>query len=231
MSMIKDDSGDGAPLSETIRKVLEDDIATGALPPGTHLEETALAERFGASRTPVREALRQLASAKVVDLRPRRGAIVPHLDVLVVLEMFEAMAELEACCARMAARRLTEQDRSAIQEAFDRGRIAHSRAPGDRHDEAEGLHLAIYRASHNRVLEEQALALSRRLQPYRRLRLRLTRHIEVFLAEHEALKDAVLSRDCDRAAQLARDHAQVQGQDLGDFMVLLRSCAASDYAV
>ncbi|AWK88383.1 GntR family transcriptional regulator [Azospirillum thermophilum] len=231
MRMIKDEAGDGAPLSEAIRRTLESDIASGALPPGTHLEESALAERFGASRTPVREALRQLASARVVELRPRRGAIVPQLDVLVVLEMVEAMAELEACCARLAARRLTEQDRRAIEEAFACSGAACPGGPDDGHHGDEQFHLSIHKASHNRVLEEQASALLRRLQPYRRLQSHLSRHVELAQAEHEALRDALLSGDGDRAAALARDHAQVQGQDLGDFMVLLRSRAASEQAV
>jgi DNA-binding GntR family transcriptional regulator len=212
----------GVPLSQAIRVTLEDDIVTGVLPPGTHLEENELAERFGASRTPVREALQQLAAAGVVEIRPRRGAIVPQPDINVVVELFEAMAELEAACARLAARRMTEDDRRALLDAHERCKKAQSGSADQYYQENEAFHLAIYQAGHNRILEEQAVALLRRLRPYRRLQLRLPRRMETSLGEHEALQQAVLAGEGDRAAQIARDHVLVQGDGFSDLMALLR---------
>ncbi|MFS2117573.1 GntR family transcriptional regulator, partial [Herbaspirillum frisingense] len=93
--------------SETLRESIEEMIAVGKLAPGQHLDETSLAEEFGVSRTPIREALIQLASMGIVEMRPRRGAIVAEIGPQQLIEMFEVMAEFEAMCGRLAARRMT----------------------------------------------------------------------------------------------------------------------------
>ncbi|MEC3948317.1 GntR family transcriptional regulator [Sphingobium sp. HWE2-09] len=72
--LVPADDDDRALLSDKIRNALTDEIAHGALPAGTQLDEQQLADRFGASRTPVREALRQLAVSGLVEMRPRRGS-------------------------------------------------------------------------------------------------------------------------------------------------------------
>ena len=89
--------------AEELRLLLADEIVRGIRPPGAALDETEIAQRFGVSRTPVREALRQLVASGLVDARAHRGAVVapPSLDRL--NGMFEAMAELEALCAGLAA--------------------------------------------------------------------------------------------------------------------------------
>ena len=74
--------------AEKLREAIEERIATGEFPPGTHLDETDLAQRFGVSRTPLREALIQLSSTGIVALRPRRGAVVEEITPQRLLEMF-----------------------------------------------------------------------------------------------------------------------------------------------
>ena len=97
-----------AKRSDALRDHLEEDILTGALRPGDRLDEMSLAERFGVSRTPIREALFHLAAAGLIDNRPKRGAIVAEIGPRQLVEMFEVMAELEGMCARLAARRATQ---------------------------------------------------------------------------------------------------------------------------
>ena len=77
-------------LSEDVRDQIEELIAFGKLPPGEHLDETELADRFGVSRTPIREALNQLATAGLVELRARRGAVVAQFSAQQLVEMFVA---------------------------------------------------------------------------------------------------------------------------------------------
>src|SRR5437016_10839463 len=89
--------------SGELRERIEEKIATGELRPGSRLDENELAAEFDVSRTPIREALIQLASVGIVQIRPRRGAIVPELSPHRLVEMFEVMAELEAMCGRLAA--------------------------------------------------------------------------------------------------------------------------------
>src|SRR5882724_10456491 len=98
-------------LADELRLALADDIVRGVLPPGSALDETELARRFGVSRTPVREAIRQLAASGLVEARPHRGAEVAHPNEDRLMGMFEAMAELESLCAAMAAERMTSPER------------------------------------------------------------------------------------------------------------------------
>ena len=105
--------------SEQLRQAIEEKIAIGEYAPGRRLDEVELAASFGVSRTPLREALIQLGSAGLLDVRPRRGAVVAEVDPRRLCEMFEVMAELEAMCGRLAARRITEPE---LASDLDRSR-------------------------------------------------------------------------------------------------------------
>src|SRR5687767_2903649 len=97
--------------AEALRDQLEQDIVTGALRPGERLDEQGLATRFGVSRTPIREALMQLATTGLVTLHQRRGAFVTSLNLKDIIERFEVMAALEGACGSLAARRITDEER------------------------------------------------------------------------------------------------------------------------
>src|SRR5437763_14633964 len=90
-------------LAETLRSQLADEIVRGVLQPGATLDETDLARRFAVSRTPVREAIRQLAASGLIETRPHRGSAVARPDTRQLTAMFETMAELEGLCAGLAA--------------------------------------------------------------------------------------------------------------------------------
>src|SRR3954447_20599757 len=109
--MEMDEDGPGMLLSERIRVALADDITSGALVPGFTLDEQQIGDRYGASRTPVREAIRQLAAVGLVEMRPRRGAVVAGFTTERIVEMFEMAAEIEAMCVRLAAHRMTPLER------------------------------------------------------------------------------------------------------------------------
>src|SRR6516165_9930195 len=101
--------------AEELRLQLADDIVRGALPPGSPLDESEIARRFNVSRTPVREALRQLAASGLVFSRAHRGAVVARPSIERLTGMFEAMAELEAICAGLAAERMPPMERQALE--------------------------------------------------------------------------------------------------------------------
>jgi DNA-binding transcriptional regulator YhcF (GntR family) len=129
-----------------LRDLIEDEILTGHLGPGERLEEEALAARFTVSRTPVREALHHLATAGLVELRPRRGAVVAVPGPERLVEMFEVMAELEGLCGRLAARRLTPEARAALLAAHEA--CAQARGDADAYYyRNERFHHVIYAAS------------------------------------------------------------------------------------
>ncbi len=209
-------------LSENLRETLEEEVATGKLLPGAHLDEVELAKRFGVSRTPVREALRLLAGEGLVEIRPRRGTVVAQVSPQRLLEMFEVMAELETMCARLAARRMTESDLQRLDDAHEQCRVASAGRDSDAYFYAnERFHQSIYLAAHNSFLNEQSLALQRKLRPYRRLQLRVHDRVNRSFAEHQGILDALRHRDSGAAATTIRSHVLVQGERFVDLMAEL----------
>ncbi len=97
-------------VETTLRDALEDRILTGDIRPGARLDEAALAVEFNVSRTPVRQALFQLAATGLIEHIPHRGAFAAEIGPQQLSEMFEVIAELEALCARNCARRATAGD-------------------------------------------------------------------------------------------------------------------------
>ncbi|MGD9670341.1 MAG: GntR family transcriptional regulator [Hyphomicrobiaceae bacterium] len=204
------------------KEQLEDDLATGRLAPGARLDEASLAARFGVSRTPVREMLRQLAAQGLVELRPYRGAIVSSPDPKSLMEMFEVMAELEAMCGRLAARRLTSDGEKELVETLHACEAAADNGDPDAYYyENERFHRAIYKASGNAFLADQALILHKRLAPFRRLQLRVRNRITLSQREHEVIVTAITSGDPDRAADALRAHVVVQGERFADLIASL----------
>ncbi|KQT61668.1 AsnC family transcriptional regulator [Methylobacterium sp. Leaf456] len=205
--------------AEALRDQLEQDIVTGHFRPGERLDEQSLATRFGVSRTPIREALMQLASTGMVELQPRRGAFVASLSLRAVVERFEAMAALEGMCGALAARRITDAQRSTLVTAHEACEAATRAGCADTYYYAnERFHRAIYEACHNQYLAEQAGQLHTLLKPYRRLQLRARHRVGQSLAEHGAIVAAILAGDSGRAEQSLREHILIQGERLNDFI-------------
>ncbi|HEY5720167.1 MAG TPA: GntR family transcriptional regulator, partial [Gammaproteobacteria bacterium] len=189
---------------------------------GTRLDEASLAARFGVSRTPVREALNQLVSSGLVELRPRRGATVAAPGLKQLLEMFEVMAELEGLCGRLAARRMSEEERDLLQAAHDGSQVHVDHGDSDGYYEANvAFHEAIYAGCHNRFLAEQTRALRNRLAPYRRLQLRRVDRIAESNDEHAAVLRAIVDGDANEADRLLQSHVTVQGGSFADFVASL----------
>lgn len=208
--------------SEVLREAIEEMIAVGKLPPGHHLDETELATEFGVSRTPIREALIQLASMGIVVIRPRRGAIVAEIGPQQLIEMFEVMAELEAMCARLAARRMNPAEHAILKASHLACTEARDNADSDVYFyKNEEFHQQIYIGSQNTFLEEQARALQRRLRPYRRLQLRVRNRVTASFDEHGAVVDAIIEGKGELAAELLRQHIMIQGQRFSDLIASL----------
>ncbi len=205
--------------SEQLRESIEERIATGIYLPGTRLDETELASEFGVSRTPIREALIQLSSEGLIEMRPRRGAIVTEISPQRLVEMFEVMAELEAMCGRLAARRISPDEETALKEAHAAGEEALNEGDPDQYYYLnETFHQIICEASHNGFLAEQAALLRRRLRPYRRLQLRVRDRMRNSFSEHTGIVAAIVEGDGERTAELLRQHVTVQGERFADLI-------------
>lgn len=217
----------GGGRSDALRDRLEEEILTGALPPGARLEEVALAARFGVSRTPIREALLQLAAAGLVENRPRRAAVVAELGPRDLLERFEVMAELEGMAARLAARRAGEDDLRAIAAAHEACRRAAAEGGDAYYYENERFHERVRAAARNRFLLDQAGALHKRLRPYRRLQLRARGRVAASFEEHEAVVRALAAGAAEAAEDAMRAHVAVQGERFADLLASLEREAAA----
>ncbi|MEC4594761.1 MULTISPECIES: GntR family transcriptional regulator [Nitrospirillum] len=205
--------------SEQLARALEDDICAGRALPGMRLDEQVLAQRFGTSRTPVREALKMLAAQGFVEIRPRQGAVVVGLDVRQVLELFEIMAVLEGLCARLAARRMTPAERADLMAVHGEcQRLAAAGDPDVYYAMNTRFHEVIYAGSHNRQLEEETRRVRNRLSPYRRNQLHQLGRVAKSVQEHDDVVRALLEGDPDRAENLMRRHIGIQGDGLSDFV-------------
>lgn len=194
-------------LSDRIRNALTDEIAQGELPAGTQLDEQELASRFGASRTPVREALRQLSVSGLVEIRPRRGVIVTRLTPERIMDMFETMAEIEALCVRLATYRMTPLERSALLQLHHASQAMVDAGDIDAYDSFNRqFHERLYHATHNGFLVEQAMAMRTRLTAFRRTQLRQGDRIVHSRDEHEGVMAAIAEGDGETAARRMRAH-------------------------
>ncbi len=201
---------------------LEEDIVSGRFAPGERLDEVSLATSFGVSRTPVREVLQRLASSGLVELRPRRGAIVAQISIGRLVEMFEVMAELEGMCGRLAARRMTAAEHATLNAALEECRRTAAAGDADAYYyENQRFHHVIYDGSHSGFLAEQARALHRRLEPYRRLQLRVRSRLATSLSEHERVVEALLAGNAEGAEHALKAHVAIQGERFSDLLASL----------
>lgn len=200
-------------LAEQVFRRLADDIVLGHLQPGQHLDEQAMAARYQVSRTPVREALKQLVATGLADYRPNRGSMVRRLDAAELDLMFEAIAELESACARYAALRMDEAQRQALAEAHAQGRLAMQAHDMEAYDQANlRLHQLVLEGAHNAHLTEAARALRTRVKPFRRGQFtRFDRLVQSY-EEHSRVVEAILAHDALAAHREMRAHLQAARQ-------------------
>jgi DNA-binding GntR family transcriptional regulator len=196
--------------AEELRLQLADEIVRGALAPGSPLDETDIARRFNVSRTPVREALRQLVASGLVDARAHRGAVVARPSIVRLTGMFEAMAELEAMCAALAAERMTPAERHGLEAIHEELRVlSYSGNPDRFHEVNERFHNAIYAGSQNTYIAEITLATRARVQPFRRAQFRNLGRLAKSHAEHDRVVVAIMRGDKVGAAAAMRAHIEL----------------------
>lgn len=194
-------------LAEELRLQLADEIIGGILEPGAALDEMNLARRFRVSRTPVREAIRQLAASGLVEARAHRGALVARPTTDRLLGMFEAMAELEALCAGLSAERMTGAERRALELSHEQLRaLIQVGDPQSFHEANEAFHGAIYAGTHNGYLAEMTLATRARVQPFRRAQFRNLGRLAKSHMEHDRVVVAIMRGDRDGAGAAMRAH-------------------------
>jgi len=205
--------------ANNIRDVLESEIISGERQPGDRLDEPQLTARFNASRTPVREALVELATAGLVEMEPHRSAVVAEISVQQVIQMYEVLAELEGLSARLAARRMSDEERTKfdalhtkVGDIIDKGDRAAFPALNKQ------FHEMIHHSAHNEILEEQIDGLNKRLAPYRRIFHEVPHDLSIPYAEHQNVIAAIQNRDENLADQIFKDHTALRADKITDFI-------------
>jgi DNA-binding GntR family transcriptional regulator len=186
---------------------LADEIITGVLAPGTKLDERELAERFSVSRTPIREALRELKARGLVELTPRRSIIVATIGIERLEELLDAECELEALCARRAAESMTTMERKELEHLHERS-LRFVEAGDDNGYLAinREFHLLVGTGTHNAVLASMARDLRDRLAPFRAAQSDVENRLARSHEEHGAIIAAIVGGDAERAFLAMREH-------------------------
>ncbi|MEB3367479.1 GntR family transcriptional regulator [Saccharopolyspora mangrovi] len=193
-----------AALSEVYER-LRGEIVDGTFDAGANLVEISLAERYGTSRTPIREALRRLEQDGLVE-RGDRGMRVRTRSPEEILEIYEVRIALEATAASAAATRHGDFDLIRIHKAQS---VMDAVSPEDSAAMAaanRAVHEAIWAASHNGTVVDLLTRLNNHLTRYPATTLEIPGRWAEALAEHHDLIQAIESRDPDRAGGLARTH-------------------------
>jgi DNA-binding GntR family transcriptional regulator len=213
-----------APLtrSDHVRRQIADKIISGEFRPGEELDEKRLAEAFGVSRTPVREALRQLAASEMIQWRPHQSAIVAQVTQSKMVEMFEMMAELEGFCGRLCARRMSAAEHAQLLAAHEKFE------PYVKADNKEGYHAMnkvfhrlIYAGAHNQYLNDQASLLYDRLAPYRAFQLRRPDALRLASEEQQEIVNAIVAGNGEKAFRLLVEHVSLNNELFADLLSAL----------
>ncbi|TDL79631.1 GntR family transcriptional regulator [Palleronia sediminis] len=209
MDKARQPGGDGSRGSTVARieTALRDDIAAGALAPGERLDEMRLTERFGVSRTPVREALSRLTAQGILVPGEKRGVRVAEYTREELAQIFEAMHEIEAACARVAAQRLSLLSRAEIEAAQRQCEAAAETGDLQLYLRAnEAFHQAIYKATGNPYLAEIAAEFRHRTGPFRAKRFAGKADMIASARSHETLIAGIFSEDSKTASDGMRAH-------------------------
>ncbi|MDR0852921.1 MAG: GntR family transcriptional regulator [Clostridiales Family XIII bacterium] len=190
-------------LAEKIRI----EILSERLIPGTKLTETALAEDYGVSRTPIREALKNLEAEGLIEMIPNRGAFVVGLSEDDIRDLYSLRRSCECRATKWAINRRTDEEFDHISESFEFMVFYTSRGDGKRMRSINaGFHHRIATASHSRMLIgmieqfQEYIRYSAKVLPYKQ------EDLPIILAEHKAIYDAFVENDADAGERAMREH-------------------------
>ena len=204
---------DEASKADLVHRQLREEIELGELGPGTPLSELSLVERTGASRTPVREALRRLAAEGLVDLVPRQGARVSRVSLQSVRDLFDFRALLEPAAIRQATEAAAADP--ALRRSFASMRTEFARiqkrTPSQArsrafYELADRFDWTVIRATRNEHLRRTIAELRPHTARLRNLSHVDAQRVDVSVAEHLVICDALLRGDADEAAERTAEH-------------------------
>lgn len=213
------------PLREVVFKTLRNAIVHGEFEPGERLMEVTLAKRLGVSRTPVREAMRMLELEGLVVMIPRRGAEVARITAKDLSDALEIRVALEDLAAGLACRRIDDDGRARLRQVCDDfKRAVNSKVIPEIVDADVAFHNAIMDVTNNQRLINMAQSLREQVYRYRVEYVKDLSYHDKLVAEHEALMNAILDGDVDKAKEITRKHIYDQEQIVIASVTKSREC-------
>lgn len=198
--------------SVEIAEELEQAVLRGEFPPGELLNELELAERFGVSRTPIREALLTLSGSGLVELKRGAGAIVIGVSLDTIFEAYEVLANSLGFACALAAERMTPRQRAELQTIVAEMAARTSEAERERYIELdEQLHETILEGANNSILAMQVRRCKRRISAVRHLSMRSHPTVAHIVPELERVVAAIVERDPEAARLALQEHVSVRG--------------------
>lgn len=197
----------GSSLRGKVYQSIREDILSGDYRQGEELVESTLGEKLGVSRTPVREALRQLALEDLVEIIPNKGAFVKGIGAKDVEDIYLIRSRLEGLCARWAARRVTEAEVSAMEEVICLSEFHAEREHYEKvYEQDTRFHELMYEACHSRMLSALLSQYHQYVQKVRKLTIQNHKRSTMSSGEHKKILDAIRSQDEEQAEYLATQH-------------------------
>ena len=197
----------GDTLANVIRRQIAEDILDGRRTPGSKLDERSMAEEFGVSRTPIREALQQLVSAGLAKSKPRSGAVVQGVEPERVSSLCEASILLESLCAKLAATRITAVELGRLHRIHQMCEAHHKTGDMEAYAlENRKFHSAIIAATQNPDLVDSVEFCRLRIAPYQRTPFKSAERRLASQNEHQKIIDALEAGDPKAAEHAMAEH-------------------------
>lgn len=196
-------------LGSQIFNKIRNDILSGNFAPGEELKEATLGKQLGVSRTPVREALRQLELEGLVQIAPNRGAKVIGISRQDVEDIYLMRARLEGLAARKAARQIKEEDLAELEEVILLSEFHVKKPESNQMVRLDGrFHEIMYRSSGSRMLDHVLTDFHHYVKMARSSSVKSKHRAEESVKEHKKILEAIKARNEDLAEQLASEHIQ-----------------------
>ena len=197
-------------LGSRVFQRLREDILSGRYKEHEELRETTIGKELGVSRTPVREALRQLELEGLVTIVPNKGAYVTGISAKDIKDIYVLRSMLEGLCARWATEHITEEQIEKLEEIVLLSEFHANKNQKEKSGQVVELdgkfHEVLYEASNSRILEHVLSDFHKYVQMARQASVTREHRAEKSIKEHKEILEAIKQKDADKAEQLANEH-------------------------
>ena len=194
-------------LSGKVFRILRDGILTGKYKEGDELREVTIGKELGVSRTPVREALRQLELEGLVTIVPNKGTYVNGISAEDVRDIYMIRIRLEGLAARLAAKRVSQEQIDEMEEMLLLSEFYRKKGMTEQLAQLDGkFHVILYEACGSRMLKHLLTDFHRYVEMARKRSIRTENRAEKSIGEHMKILEAMKQRDEDQAEKLMEEH-------------------------